>query len=150
MTIYINEQEAESAIDNLLTSVYTLGDTSTINISIYKGTMPTNIDSGWVVGDYASDLLITYTNVGLSQPGATQPVLALATFPTITNAVGTGTASWGAIWKTGSTTIVIIGNVGVPSGSPPTCDAMIILDDLSFTTGVPHDILDLKFTMEHM
>ncbi len=81
------------------------------SISIYAGTQPTpaTIASSWASYNTSSpDFLIHFTGVTWSRTLA-QPFIAITTFPPLTQALQTGTASWCIVWSTAVTLVNVQG-----------------------------------------
>lgn len=125
--------------------------TATTCIDIYKGTQPTDIAGGWTRSSYTTDLLITFTTLAFSQVvTSVTPYIEVTTFPATTNAVGTGTATWCAIYKSNNSTHgCLIGPVASPTGSPPTATGLVILSTLDIITGVGYDLIDAAIGVEY-
>jgi hypothetical protein len=80
------------------------GLTTTVAVTLFKGSQPTAADvtANWTT--HSPNVLVHWTGVGFTQP-FNDLTLGVNVFPTPTVATGTGTATWAIIWATNVATL---------------------------------------------
>lgn len=108
---------------------------STNRIVIYKGTMPAS--DAWSEAGSSADELVRYGNFTLTDNGT---LIYFSTAPVIgtVNATGTGTATWGALFNTGTPTRYLLGTVSGPLGN-----GIFKIDDINVVSGSPVSITSI-------
>lgn len=94
------------------------GALGTVTIKVYKGTAPTDANTyANSPSSFDADLLGTWTTGVLSLSTNLIGLDSVASYSV--TAVGTGTATWGAVYNTASTTRCLICDVGLIGSSSP-------------------------------
>jgi hypothetical protein len=127
-----------SAIKGVINTLNSSG----ARIYVYKGTMPTNVFSGFNPTTYASNLLLTYVLTSTTFTN-TNGAMHFQTPPAAATASATGTAAWAAAaGSTGTTSYVFVGEVSVNGGN-----GIFLLPSLNLVAGTTYVLNDVSFVI---